>query len=287
MNATQAIQDQPVGLAPSVWLEPTHQLQAHCLAKTVVLGHFLMQMVLAIALNVEHIRLRRKEALIGATVPATLVRPGIMARPAFYANRAATKQPLAANLVLIVNLASTQKTVGRQCAAAAKQEHSRHKMVPRQQVLAPIARHHRRRQRAARPALIVSATQAQLGLMAGTARAVMRASSSRSRARMLVASVRRARSRHKMAPRQQVLAPIARHRRRRRRAARPSLIVSATQAQLGLMAGTARAVMQAPTRHHRARRIVLCAQTERTRQQTRAPVLRVPRTPSLAAEARH
>ena len=190
MNATQAIQDQPVGLAPSVWLEPTHQLQAHCLAKTVVLGHFLMQMVLAIALNVEHIRLRRKEALIGATVPATLVRPGIMARPAFYANRAATKQPLAANLVLIVNLASTQKTVGRQCAAAAKQEHSRHKMVPRQQVLAPIARHHRRRQRAARPALIVSATQAQLGLMAGTARAVMRASSSRSRARMLVASAR-------------------------------------------------------------------------------------------------
>ena len=45
-----------MGLAPSVWLEPTHQLQAHCLAKTVVLGHFLMQMVLAIALNVEHIR---------------------------------------------------------------------------------------------------------------------------------------------------------------------------------------------------------------------------------------
>ena len=218
-----------------------------------------MQMVLEIALDVKHIRPRRKGALIGAIAPATLARPGIMARPAFYANRAATKQPLAANLVLIVNLASTQKTVGRQCAAAAKQEHSRHKMAPRQQVLAPIARHRRRRQRAARPALIVSATQAQLGLMAGTARAVMRASSSRSRARMLVASVSQARSRYKMAPRQQVLAPIARHRRRRQRAARPALIVSATQAQLGLMAGTARAVMRASSSRSRARMLVASA----------------------------
>ena len=95
--------------------------------------------------------------------------------------------------------------------------------------------------------------------MAGRAQPVSRGSSSRSRARTLVASVRRASSRYKMALRQKVLAPIVRHHRRRQRAARPALIVSATRAQLGLMAGTARAVMQANTSRSRARMLVASA----------------------------
>ena len=126
--------------------------------------------------------------------------------------------------------------------------------------------------------------------MEGHARAVRQASSSR-QAQMLAAIAAQANTAPLLAPRPRAPAPPARHRHRRRRAAHRSPSASAILAHLAQMEGRASAARRASSSRWQAQMLAAPVAQANTAPllapRPRAPALPVPRTPSLAAEARH